>query len=640
MTKLDYDALGFRSGLEVHYQLLTARKLYCRCPAGRYSTDFDAEVLRHMRPTLSELGVYDRAALMEFKTRKEVVYQVRNDTVCTYEMDDTPPFPPDPRVIDIMLEVALLLRCSVVGEIHITRKQYLDGSIPTGFQRTAIVGVEGKIPLRDREVPVIQISFEEDSCREVADEGHRITFRTDRLGMPLLEVVTYPEMRTPDEVVDVGRRIGQLLRATGKVRRGIGSVRQDVNVSIEGAPRVEIKGVPQLSAFRQLTHNEALRQKGLLEIREELRKRGIGPDDVTAQPAPLPAEGIEDPILREACARGHQVWAIRVPRFVGILGWHLQDGPEDTSIPFLRDVAGRVRVIACLDQNPILFCRDAADPRRPEILSDRDWEAAARATGAKDEDALLVAFGPEGDLRTAVQEIEIRLREAAVEIPHETRQSLGDGTTDFERILAGSDRMYPDTDLPLIPIEEAHLARIEAAMPEPPWERETRYLSWKLPEDVVSTLAFSPRGALLDRIVAETGASPLLAGCTLVHTAKSIKKADLSAITDDGWVTLFQAFQDGKFGREAIPALLRKMAGGESLEAALGALNLSPLADEALEKLVAEVIAAHGADPMHNPADENRLAYLMGLVMKEVRGRRGGQEIGERVRQKWQTRQG
>ena len=191
-----------------------------------------------MRRTLSELGEYDGTALVEFKTRKEMIDQIRNDTVCTYEMDDTPPFPPDPQAIDIVLEMALLLDCSIVGEIHVTRKQYLDGGIPTGFQRTAIIGVGGNIHLEDREIPIIQLSIEEDSCRVVKDERHRIAFRTDRLGMPLVEVVTQPEMRTPPEVAEGGRRIGRILRSTGRVRRGLGSVRQDVNVSIRGAPRV------------------------------------------------------------------------------------------------------------------------------------------------------------------------------------------------------------------------------------------------------------------------------------------------------------------------------------------------------------------------------------------------------------------
>lgn len=632
MPKLDYEALGFRSGLEVHYQILTERKLFCRCPAGHYSREFDAEILRHMRPTLSELGEYDGTALMEFKTRKEVVYQIRNDAVCTYEMDDTPPFPPDPRAIDIALEVALLLRCSVVGEIHITRKQYLDGSIPTGFQRTAIVGVEGTIPLPgSREIPVVQVSVEEDSCREVKDEGHRITFRTDRLGMPLVEVVTYPEMRTPREVGEVGRRIGQLLRSTGKVRRGIGTVRQDVNVSIQGAPRIEIKGVPRISAFERLTHNEALRQKGLLEIREELKRRGLAGGEVAAPSAPMPPDTLEPPLFRRAKAEGGAVWAVRVPGFAGVMGWPLQESLRGEKVPFLREVAGRVRVIACLDEPPVLFCRDATDPRHPDRLSERVWEAAAQAAGAAPEDALFILWGPERDLKTAVQEIAIRCREAVEGVPQETRQALKDGTTDFERILPGPDRMYPDTDLPLIPVEEEHLARIKAPLLEPPWEREARYRAWSLPRDMVEALAFSSQGGLLERIVRETDAPPLLVATVLTHAANAQAKrgVDLSILGQEQWVALFRAFQEGRFAREAIPALLEALATspGLTVEGALERAGLSALSDEELKAIVDVVIATHGSDPMHNPTEENRLKRLMGLVMKQVRGRRNGEEV-------------
>src|SRR5512137_861013 len=173
MTEADYAEVGFRSGLEIHQQLLTERKLFCRCPAGRYSDKYDAEILRHMRPTLSELGVYDGTALMEFKTKKEIIYRIHRETVCTYEMDDTPPFEINDEALDIALGIGMLYGCSVVDEIHIARKQYLDGSIPTGFQRTAIVSLDGHIPHKNREVKVIQLSIEEDSCREVSDIGHR-----------------------------------------------------------------------------------------------------------------------------------------------------------------------------------------------------------------------------------------------------------------------------------------------------------------------------------------------------------------------------------------------------------------------------------------------------------------------------------
>ncbi|HQL24682.1 MAG TPA: Glu-tRNA(Gln) amidotransferase GatDE subunit E, partial [candidate division Zixibacteria bacterium] len=233
-TRETYAALGFKCGLEIHQQLLTRSKLFCRCPAGIYHhrDDFDAEVIRHMRPTLSEMGEYDGTALMEKRTKKNIIYRIKDRTACTYEIDDTPPFKIDREALEIAIEVALLLKTNIVGELHITRKQYLDGSIPTGFQRTAIVGIEGEIPLAARKVRIIQLSVEEDSCREVSDVAHDRTYTTDRLGMPLIETVTYPDMLTPDEAAEAAQYLRYLARSTGHVRTGIGAAREDVNVSI------------------------------------------------------------------------------------------------------------------------------------------------------------------------------------------------------------------------------------------------------------------------------------------------------------------------------------------------------------------------------------------------------------------------
>ena len=272
---LDYAAVGLISGLEVHQQLLTDRKLFCHCPAGRYTRTHDGTVLRHMRPTLSELGVYDGTALMEFKTRKHIIYLLNRENTCTYEMDDTPPFPVNQGAVDVAIEQCLMLGCDIVDEVHIARKQYLDGSIPTGFQRTAIVGVNGKLPFRGRLLSITQVSVEEDSCREVSDKGHLIVWRTDRLGMPLIETVTGPDLRTPDEVEEAILLVGRVCRSTGHVRVGMGASRQDVNVSVRGGRRVEIKGVPQAGWAPRLVHGEAWRQANLLRLRDELHERGF-----------------------------------------------------------------------------------------------------------------------------------------------------------------------------------------------------------------------------------------------------------------------------------------------------------------------------------------------------------------------------
>ena len=332
---LDYEAVGFMSGLEVHQQLLTAHKLFCRCPGGLYTEAHDGEVLRHMRPTLSELGEYDGTALMEFKTKKEIIYLLNHLNVCTYEMDDTPPFLVNQEAIDVAIELCLMMHMDIIDEVHIARKQYLDGSIPTGFQRTAIVGMNGWMPFKGRKLTVTHVSVEEDSCREVSDKGHRIVWRTDRLGMPLTETVTGPELRTPDEVRDAILLCGMTARSTRRVRTGIGASRQDVNVSVRGGSRVEIKGVPRAGLAVKLVHNEGVRQCNLLKLRDELHRRGLtAPDSVRVDACDVSDiwAGVDLGFIRRALEVGRQ--GVRGPR-------RRRGGPRAAPHPARHDVPRR-----------------------------------------------------------------------------------------------------------------------------------------------------------------------------------------------------------------------------------------------------------------------------------------------------------
>ncbi|HCV41854.1 MAG TPA: Glu-tRNA(Gln) amidotransferase GatDE subunit E, partial [Bacteroidetes bacterium] len=439
MTEADYAAVGFKSGLEIHQQLFTQKKLFCRCPAGKYSTQYDAQILRHMRPTLSELGEYDGTALMEFKTKKEIIYQINRETVCTYEMDDTPPFELNDEALDIALGISLLYGCAMVDEIHIARKQYLDGSIPTGFQRTTIVGVDGKVPYHGREIHIVQVGLEEDSCREVSDIGHRRTYVTDRLGMPLIETVTGPDMKTPQQVAEVGELLRRMARSTGRVRTGIGAARQDVNVSVTGGTRIEIKGVPRLPRIPLLTYNEAMRQWNLLRLREELHKRGV-----TAESFKSTTEDVTKLLRRtryqpvsSTIASGGVVNCVVLRGFKGLLRWQTQ-----TDTYFSREISDRVRVISCLTTLPNIVHSDSTS----ETLATSEWQTVKKTTGATDNDTVVIVWGDKQDAESGAREIAIRAKEATVGIPSETRQALRDGTNGFERILPGPDRMYPDTD--------------------------------------------------------------------------------------------------------------------------------------------------------------------------------------------------
>ena len=186
LTTDEYKSMGLIVGLEIHQQLKTEKKLFCNCPAIIRNDPPDATIVRHMRPTLSELGEYDGTALMEFRTKKNVTYQLHVNTICTYEMDDTPPFPINQKALDISIEISLLLGCSIVNELHVSRKQYLDGSIPTGFQRTTIVGLNGSIPLDGNDIEIIQLGLEEDACREIL----KFYIKNIEKGLPYITIKT------------------------------------------------------------------------------------------------------------------------------------------------------------------------------------------------------------------------------------------------------------------------------------------------------------------------------------------------------------------------------------------------------------------------------------------------------------------
>lgn len=629
MVNIDYDEVGFMCGLEVHQQLLTAEKTFCRCPAGLYTEEHDGEVLRHMRPTLSELGVYDGTALMEFKTKKEIIYLLHTSNTCTYEMDDTPPFLMNQRALDVAIEVCLTMNCDIIDEVHIARKQYLDGSIPTGFQRTAIVGVNGWIPFRNRKLGIIQVSFEEDSCREVSDQGHRIIWRTDRLGMPLIETVTEPTLKRPDEVVEAILILGRVARSTRHVRTGIGASRQDVNVSVRGGRRVEIKGVPRAKYAAMLVHNEAVRQVQLLKLRDELHKRGIKRDEdvkMTSVDVTRIFRDTYHDILRRAIERGNIVRAVKIEGAGGTPGWPCQ---EDYNFAF--EISGRVRVIACLDEAPIVLHSDNWPEYRGGV-ADRKLVENALKVGAND--AWFVVWGSVEDTLTAAKEIRLRYVDATDGIPHETRQPFPDGHTDFERILPGADRMYPDTDSPPCPVTLQRVQELKDALAPPPWEREAQYRKYGLPESTIHWLIRYGNSDILDDVI-DAGCDGRLAGFWLGERYRALKRAgvQLTNLTSKHWKEIFTAVKSGKFLPEGIYEVVCSWAKQPELPFAelLGSIKMSKLDSVKLDlskdnlgwhlNIANDLLTLQGYLGKKHDSAERRIKWLMMQVMPRMRGR-------------------
>jgi len=622
MTNEDYATIGFKSGLEIHQQLLTEKKLFCRCPAGKYSSEYDAEILRHMRPTLSELGEYDGTALMEFKTKKNIIYRINRETVCTYEMDDTPPFLMNDEALDVAIGIGMLFNCSIVDEVHIARKQYLDGSIPTGFQRTAIHALDGWVPYKDRKIEIIQMSIEEDSCREVSDIGHERIYLTDRLGMPLIETVTGPDMKTPQEVAEVGQICANVVRSTGLVRRGLGAAREDVNVSVEGGTRIEIKGVPKLTKIPLLTYNEAMRQWNLLKLREELKSRGITEKTFKARSYDI-THLFKNPHylpIKEAIEAKLDVKCVVLEGFVDLLHWQTQ-----TDTYFSREISDRVRVIACLTTIPNIIHSDS----KGDTLTSSEWQKIKKTVDAKDKDTIVIVWGSNSDLETAAKEIIIRAKEATIGIPSETRQALQDGTNGFERILPGADRMYPDTDLPPTRLTDERLDKIRATLPEQYWKRVEWYKKLKLPEDVILPLSISKFAELFKSVVNDWKINPVLASVALIQFPKRLKKKGYNPddISVEIMRDIFKTYKKGLLSKDGILiAMSRALDKGKFYSELLP----KPVTEKEIDQLIKD--HSKNLEKTNFKSSEHKEKFFTGLVMDNIRMIADGVKVSEKVK--------
>ncbi|MGA1866294.1 MAG: Glu-tRNA(Gln) amidotransferase subunit GatE [Thermoplasmatota archaeon] len=641
MHDVDFRALGFKCGLEIHQQLRSDRKLFCRCPPVYRNDPPHYEIVRHMRPTLSEMGTYDGTALMEFKTKKNVTYQFFRDTTCSYEIDDTPPFEMDPKALEISMVIARAMECSLVDEVHVSRKQYLDGSIPTGFQRTAIISLGGHVPWKDgREIEIRQISIEEDACREMGDQGHEIIFRTDRLSIPLVEVVTEPNAETPAEAGEMAEVLGWVMRSTGLVRRGSGSTRQDVNVSIEGGRRVEIKGVPKIEFIPPVTAGEAVRQYNLLRINNELVERGLDPESMDADSfTTMKFEDVTEFFHGRRVEMFDQwyqgivgsredidIKAVLIPGFKGIFS-HPTHGDQT----FADEVGGRLRVIACLDRMPNLITSDDVPMRN---ITEEDMEAVRTKLSADEQDTVVMVWGPKEDTLTGVKEIYIRSKEAFYGVPHETRQVVTPDITTFERILPGPDRMYPDTDRPPITVTREMVDRINAQVPRPWWEDEEDMVRNGIPRKIAHRLIVS-RWMNIYRRAVEAGAPSRFTAFFLMENLRSAERSgsDIHRLDDEGLIELLKLVGEGKLTRKGASLVMEWIAEtGDNLSSAMHDLELAPISKKEAMKVISDEVAVSGE--LLKLFRQGREKPLMGRVMATIGTRYEGSEVLKMLRSK------
>src|SRR5437588_486811 len=451
---MDYRALGLKVGLEIHQQLAT-HKLFCEDASVLIDSPGGQRFRRRLRPTQSELGEVDAAAIEEAKRRLTFVYET-TPNVCLVEADEEPPHPPNPEALDIALEIALLLDAKPVSEVDFMRKIVIDGSNTSGFQRSALVALDGHLDTNGKRIGVPTILLEEDAARKLGEAEGEVVYRLDRLGIPLVEIATSPDIETPDEAREVALAFGSLLRATRKVMRGIGTIREDLNVSIKGGSRIEIKGVQELRLISTFVEKEVERQRMLLEAAAELKRRGVRsiPGEVYNLSAAF--KGTRSKVVATALKKGGVVLGWCMPGFAGLLKDKL--GPELAAHARIAGVAG----IFHSDELPAYG------------ITPSEVTAARTALRIGEQDAFVLVAEEEEKARGAIGEMVPRAAAAIEGVPPETREPRPDGTTVYSRPLPGKARMYPETDVPPIRVTRERIDRIREHLPERPDVTEAR----------------------------------------------------------------------------------------------------------------------------------------------------------------------
>jgi len=317
----DYEKIGLKVGLEIHQQLDTSAKLFCQCKPELFKEEPELTFLRRLRPTQSELGQVDPAAYFEFQKGVKILYEATSVTSCLVEMDEEPPHPLNMEAVEAALKSALIMKAEPVDEIHVMRKTVIDGSNTTGFQRTCVIALNGEVEVGEKRIPLQHVGLEEDASRKMGQEGNVISYRIDRLGIPLIEVATAPVINSPEEAEKVALAIGRILRATGKVKRGLGTIRQDLNISIPDGALIEIKGVQELELVSLVVKYEVQRQLNLMKIMEELKESNIEEEDMKEEFFDVTDvfKQTKCKVLRKALDKNQQVLAVKLPEFKGFL---------------------------------------------------------------------------------------------------------------------------------------------------------------------------------------------------------------------------------------------------------------------------------------------------------------------------------
>ncbi|MHA1911666.1 MAG: Glu-tRNA(Gln) amidotransferase subunit GatE [Candidatus Kariarchaeaceae archaeon] len=609
-NNLDWKALGFTAGLEVHHQLQTDRKLFCNCTTNllpSVNAKPDYTFVRYFRAVLGEMGDYDAGMLVEYEKKYQVIYH-SYDHLCTYEMDESPPFWPNMEAIEHGFDLAFLFNCSaLVDELQVNRKQYLDGSITTGFQRTMTIARDGYVSLSTgKKVRIPNILVEEDAARKVKTEndGRTVYYNLDRLGVPLAEIITNNEdIENPQELQEAAYLIGLALRSTGIGKRGIGTVRQDVNISIRGGDRVELKGVQYLRKFEKICAREVVRQHALIEITQELNNRST-PDEKRT-----PFIFVDLTHLFEELSEvkgGKRVLGIKLPNFNGLLGKEVQPG-KDLGI----DMIEKAELITGLDKKLMIHSDELLEQairKRgsdvPAFISSLNATIDAEIRtilDMSDKDAYVLALGPQERAIHALNKIQGRAFAAYDGVPQETRRVTEDLNSEFLRVIHGKDRIYPDTDTPPIMVDPELIKKLAAKKRITPWDMVECLGEEGFSLEDIGLIIRDEKVSTFHKLVV-AGFVPRKIFSLIIEIVRNLTKKNIMAenLTVDDFKEVLALEKEGKIGYSFISKLLEYYLAGshedfasywlENEEKVIIEAEWGPIIEEIVRSIPEEII--------------------------------------------------
>ena len=644
-SSLDPASLNLKVGFEIHQQLSTESKLFCRCRCEE-AKEYDSSFVRKLRPTQSELGAYDPAAMFEFSKMHVVNYQAAIGSSCLVEADEEPPHEVSREALEIALIFSLALHSKVMDEIHVMRKIVIDGSNTSGFQRTMLVASGGYLDIAGKRVGVQSICLEEDAAKLIGDEKGVRKFGLDRLGVPLVEIALDPVTGKPSEIMHVALTLGRLLRASKRVARGLGSIRQDINISVLNGAVVEVKGVQQLDQLVKIIDYEMQRQYGLIIISQKLKEKNIDIKKV--------GERIEDVsdilgnksasrIVKKIIEAGGHIVAIKVPGFAGMLGYEPYN-----DIRLGRELG---KLVKSYDIDGVFH----SDELPNYGITEKEVAAVKQRLQMNDMDAFVILGGPNDKVKFASDAIIQRLKAAVEGVPAETRAATPDGKTVFLRPRPGGARMYPETDILPIAISEPTLSSLADKVPKHLDEIVNSLAKkYNLNMKLASQIFDSDYLDVFEEIASETKIEPTFIAAKLTEDLTSLQRQglDASLLTNQMIKDIFARLDKDSITKESIvlifeklmkkePTIMKSVAEKKNTEenlerklvnATIETVGASSITDEELSKGLDRIINNNMTIIKEKGTDA--LSTLMGRAMAEYRGKANGQKVNSMLKDK------